>query len=77
MKYVFSADIGTTSLKACVFDENLNIVAQCSKEYKLITQGEYIEFPANDYFAIFMSAYEELTAIQNVDGICIDTQEKR
>lgn len=61
MKYIFSADIGTTSIKACIFDENLNIVACCQKEYKLITKGEYIEFPAEKYFDIFISAYNELT----------------
>ena len=54
MKYVFTADIGTTSLKACVFDQNLNIVSRCSIEYKLISQGSYIEFPAEEYFEIFI-----------------------
>lgn len=74
MKYIFSVDIGTTSLKACIFDENFNIVAECLKEYKLITEGDYIEFEAERYFDIFMSAYNELTKKQKVDGIAIDTQ---
>lgn len=74
MKYVFTADIGTTSLKACVFDENLKLVSQYSIEYKLITDGNCVEFPAEDYFEIFMSAYDRLTKNLKIDGICLDTQ---
>lgn len=44
MKYVFTADIGTTSIKACIFDENFYIVGSYLKEYKLITKGNLIEF---------------------------------
>ena len=47
---LLGVDIGTTSLKACVFDENGIEICSATKEYKLITEGEFVEFPAEEYY---------------------------
>jgi sugar (pentulose or hexulose) kinase len=58
MKRLLGIDIGTTSLKGCVFDENGNELASVSKAYTLITEGERVEFPAERYFELFEEAYQ-------------------
>ena len=38
-------DVGTTSLKAAAFDENLNQLSQATVDYTLETHDVYAEFP--------------------------------
>ena len=52
MANVMGIDIGTTSLKGCVFDENGNELASVTKAYTLITKEERVEFPAEKYFTL-------------------------
>ena len=74
MKNLMGIDIGTTSLKGCVFDENGNELASVTKSYTLITDGERVEFPAEKYFELFEQAYEELSKKVRIDAFAIDTQ---
>ena len=43
-------DVGTTSLKAAAFDENLNQLSQATVDYQLETRDVYAEFPAGKYW---------------------------
>ncbi len=43
-------DLGSTNLKAALYDENLNCIAQKSTPVAYIRQGEFIEFDAKQYF---------------------------
>jgi sugar (pentulose or hexulose) kinase len=61
MPYLLGADIGTTSLKAAVFDEKGNLIKSATKDYTLIVSGDRVEFPAEDYFKLFLEAYEEVS----------------
>lgn len=74
MKHLMGIDIGTTSLKGCVFDEQGNELASVTKAYTLITEGELVEFPAEKYFTLFQEAYNELSAKTRIDAFAIDTQ---
>ena len=59
-KHLLGVDFGTTSLKACLFDENGVKLASESAQYKLITKGEFIEFDANEFFSIFISTVNKI-----------------
>lgn len=74
MKRLLGVDVGTTSLKACVFDEKGNELASVTKAYTLLTEGERVEFPAEQYFGLFKEAYDELSALGKIDALAIDTQ---
>ena len=74
MKNCMGIDIGTTSLKGCVFDENGVELASVSKAYTLLTEGEFVEFPAEKYFELFSEAYDELSKQARIDCFSIDTQ---
>lgn len=74
MKYLLGADIGTTSLKATVFDENGKLIKSATKDYTLIVSVDTVEFPAEDYFKLFKEAYDEVTAGLTVSALAIDTQ---
>lgn len=74
MKNLLGIDIGTTSLKACVFDESGKELASVSKAYTLITKNDRVEFPANEYFRLCKEAYDELSAKVRIDAMAIDTQ---
>lgn len=74
MKYVIGADVGTTSLKAVLFDEALNPLKTVMKDYTLNTSGDYVEFPAEEYWRLFSEAYEELSAGYEIAALSIDTQ---
>ncbi len=74
MKRILGVDIGTTSLKACVFDEKGNLLDSQSLAYDLITQSEYVEFPAEKYFELFEKAFNTLSEKGKIDALSIDTQ---
>lgn len=74
MKYLLGADIGTTSLKAAVFDENGTLIRSATKDYTLIVSGDTVEFPAEDYWKLFREAYEEVTQGLEIAAIAVDTQ---
>lgn len=74
MKYLVGADIGTTSLKLCVFDTEGNVVKSVTKDYTLSVSGDNVEFPADDYVKLFCEAYGEATDGVEVSALSIDTQ---
>ncbi len=74
MKYLLGVDIGTTSLKAAVFDENANCLKAVTRDYTLLVKEDFVEFPAEDYFDLFYSAYSELADEYKISAMSIDTQ---
>lgn len=74
MKYLLGVDIGTTSLKAAVFDENAKPVKSVTKDYTLETKGDFVEFPAESYWELFSEALEELSQDYKISAMSIDTQ---
>ena len=73
-KNLLGVDFGTTALKACLFDEQGNMLASESVQYQLITKGEFIEFPAEEFFNIFITTVEKITSKFKVDAMSLDTQ---
>ncbi len=74
MKKILGIDVGTTSLKGCLFDENGKEIASVTKAYTLLTQGDKVEFPAESYFQLCKEAYDELAQNGPIDALAIDTQ---
>ena len=74
MKYLLGADIGTTSLKASVFDTDGNMIKSVTKDYTLIVSGDEVEFPAEDYVRLFCEAYDEVSQGVEISAFSIDTQ---
>ncbi len=74
MRYLLGADIGTTSLKAAVFDEKGNMIKSTTKDYTLICLGDTVEFSAEDYFKLFCEAYDEITEGIEISALSVDTQ---
>ena len=70
-------DIGTTSLKAAVFDGNGKRLALTSRDYTLNIYPDtgFIEFDPEEYIRICKSALDELTEkCGKIDAISVDTQ---
>ena len=74
MKYLLGVDIGTTSLKAAVFDENAKCMKSVTKDYTLEVKDDYVEFPAEKYWELCSEALEELSAEYDISAMSIDTQ---
>ncbi len=73
-KYLLGVDIGTTSLKAAVFDTAGKMIKSVSKDYTLTVSGDTVEFSAEDYFNLFLEAYLVLKEGINITAMAIDTQ---
>lgn len=74
MKYLLGMDVGTTSLKAVLFDEATNPVKTVVKDYTLNAKNDIVEFPAENYFTICKEALEEISAEYEISALSIDTQ---
>lgn len=74
MKYLLGVDVGTTSLKAVVFDENAVAVKTITKDYTLEVKGDCVEFPAEEYWRIFSEALDEAKQDYTISALAIDTQ---
>ena len=55
-------DLGSTNLKAALYDANLNCVAQKGAPVEYIRQGEYIEFDAKKYYESLVEILAQLMA---------------
>lgn len=51
MRYILTLDVGTTSVKTCIFDEEFRIVGSSSEEYKLLTPApNIVELEPENYW---------------------------
>ncbi|MBP3336917.1 MAG: hypothetical protein J6L59_00750 [Clostridia bacterium] len=67
-------DIGTTSLKAAVFNEKLEELSVASVDYTLETKGVWAEFPAENYWDITKEGIKKAVGDKKIDALSIDTQ---
>ncbi|MBR3933891.1 MAG: hypothetical protein IKJ68_08310 [Clostridia bacterium] len=67
-------DVGTTSLKAAAFDENLNQLSQATVDYQLETRDVYAEFPAGKYWDLTVEGIKKATEGIEIEALSIDTQ---
>lgn len=74
MTHLLGVDFGTTSLKACLFDENGNKIVAESARYSLITKGDFIEFNADEFFNVFEGVFNKIASSYHIDAMAIDTQ---
>ncbi len=74
MKNLLGIDFGTTSLKACLFNEKGEKLASESIQYELIKKGEFIEFPVEKFFSVFKEVLDRISAKYQIDALSVDTQ---
>ncbi len=74
IKNLLGVDFGTTSLKACLFSETGERLATESVQYKLLTEGEFIEFPAEEFFRAFETVFNKIAEKFEITALAVDTQ---
>ena len=67
-------DMGTTSVKTCVFTDRLVEKMKLCADYTLESKGDIIEFPAEEYWNIVRGEVDKVLAELSVDALAIDTQ---
>ena len=67
-------DYGTTSVKAVLFDENLNQKKSLSKDYTLKIKNDIVEFEAEKYWVMLEEILSSMRADFKIDALAIDTQ---
>lgn len=67
-------DIGTTSLKAAVFNEKLEELSVTSVDYTLETKGVWAEFESEKYWDITKEGIKKAAGSMKIDALSIDTQ---
>lgn len=65
-------DVGTTSVKTAVFDENLTLLQSSCTDYTIDAHGDIVEFDAEKYAEIVKKEIENLKV--DVQALAIDTQ---
>ncbi|PWM20571.1 MAG: hypothetical protein DBX53_08525 [Clostridiales bacterium] len=71
---LLGVDVGTTSLKAVLFDENGKPLSSVCVDYTLHASGERVELEAETYWRIFRQALDQVCPDRLPDAIAIDTQ---
>ena len=74
MKTLLGVDLGTTSMKMVLFDEQGNELKTVSKTYTLDSCGDRVELDAQIYWQMFSQGYEEIRGEYAIDALSIDTQ---
>ena len=77
MNHYLTFDYGTTSIKACLIDAELRMLAQCIEEYDLLTDDAKIEMNSEEYWNAMRRAVTQLrrrASLEQVAAICITTQ---
>ena len=67
-------DIGTTSVKTAVFNENLEQKISLTADYTLDSHGDIVEFDGEKYWDIVKGEIEKIKAEMSVDALAVDTQ---
>ncbi len=67
-------DFGTTSVKAVLFDEKLNEIANSSEDYSVNASGNIVELPGEKYWDLLQNALNTIKEKSEVDCLAIDTQ---
>ena len=67
-------DFGTTSVKAVLFDEKLNEIAQTTEDYAVNASGNIVELPSEKYWSLLQNALETIKKTSEIDALAIDTQ---
>ena len=67
-------DMGTTSVKTCVFTDRLVEKMKLVADYTLESKGDIIEFVAEEYWNIVRGEVDKVLAELSVDALAIDTQ---
>ncbi len=67
-------DMGTTSVKTAVFDENLKEKITLTADYTLDSHGDIVEFDGEKYWEIVKGEIEKVAAEMTVDALAVDTQ---
>ena len=71
---LLGVDVGTTSIKAAVFNEEGKMLSQTTVDYILKQEGSRVEFEAEAYWRLFLQAVNEVTKEHAVGAMSIDTQ---
>lgn len=74
MNYLLGIDVGTTSLKAVLFDEYGTTIKTVVKDYTLIVSGDLVEFPVEQYWMLLSEALDEISKEYRISAMSIDTQ---
>lgn len=74
MRTLLGVDVGTTSLKMVLFDENGKALKTVSKSYTLDSRGDRVEFDPEQYWEMFSDAYRQIREEYEVTALAIDTQ---
>lgn len=74
--FILTADVGTTALKICIFDDNLHILDTAKEEYQLIYTDEgFTEFVADEYWNIFCRCLKKCSfSMDRITKLVITTQ---
>jgi len=68
MKYFLAVDLGTSAVKAAIFDAGGRRVALAIEEYQLLTPAENVcELPAEVYWEKFLAAWRKVLADSKID----------
>lgn len=77
MDKILTFDVGTTAIKTCVFDRQLQLCAIRTDEYDLHTYDGRVELPAQVYWRTMCRAVEKIgreLPLQSIRAICLTTQ---
>lgn len=74
MTKLLGVDVGTTSLKAVLFDENGAALSAAAIDYTLLASGDTVELEAETYWRIFQEALAQVCPDGLPDALAIDTQ---
>lgn len=70
MRYLIGLDLGTTAIKAAIFDESLRKIHSATREYTLISNAEFeVEQDVNVYWSAIVDALNEVAATVNRQDI--------
>lgn len=76
--YILTFDVGTTSVKVCIFNRELKIVSQSSEEYSLLTDSNNIvEVNPKTYLDAIKNGFKKIVSnpkYMEIAAICIATQ---